>query len=203
MIDTISNVLVNFLLKHDVIKDTEDERAYYKYGMEISISSILGIVLITSLGIVFQKVMFALIYTIMFMTLRQITGGYHAKTYFKCNLTMCLSFCTTIILSFLLKSIFCSGTFIIHLLLSIAITIVFCPVANENKPIKPESKNKFKIFAVILSVFFSLIGYYIFQHSYDSGIFIIATIIMINVLIVLPKLIEGGDKYGKYNCRNS
>ena len=85
MIKAISNKLLKYLIKTDVINKSEDALAYYKYGLEITISSLLNILLIISIGIISGQLIESVLFLICFIPLRQFTGGYHANSYLKCN----------------------------------------------------------------------------------------------------------------------
>ena len=52
MIKKLSQYILRYLLHNDVIKDTNDEKEYYQYGIEITISSILNIILILVIGLI-------------------------------------------------------------------------------------------------------------------------------------------------------
>ena len=87
MISHISEQMLQYLLKSRVINDSDEEKEYYRYGIEITISSLLNIILIIGIGIIFRNVFESIIFLSFFMLIRQFTGGYHADTYFKCNLS--------------------------------------------------------------------------------------------------------------------
>lgn len=197
MIDYISNKILYYLLKNDVISDNEDDRAHYKYGIEITISSFLNIILVVILGMIFSKIELAIVFLLLFISIRQLTGGYHAKSYFRCNLTMCLSFCCCAFATFLFKNNFNLIPMIIHIILSSIIILTFCPVSNENKPIKPEARNKYRITSFIVSNLFSISGYFIYSKSNEIGLFIIMTIILINVLVIISQFSERGKSNEK------
>lgn len=190
MIDYISNKMLSYLLKNDAISDDEVDRAHYKYGIEITISSLLNIILVVILGIVFSEIELSAIFLLLFISIRQLTGGYHAKSYFRCNLTMCVSFCCCVFATTILKNYFNMIFLIIHIILSSIIILAFCPVSNENKPIKPEARNKYRITSFILSNFFSVLGYFIYHKNNEIGLFVIMTIIIINALVIISKLTE-------------
>ncbi len=190
MIDYISNKMLSYLLNNNAISDDEDDRAHYKYGIEITISSFLNIIFVLALGIFFSKIELSVVFLFLFISIRQLTGGYHAKSYFRCNLTMCVSFCCCVFATFILKNNFNLSFIIIHIILSSIIILVFCPVSNENKPIKLESRNKYRIISFIVSNFFSVLGYLIYHKNNEIGLFIIMTVIIINVLVIIAKLTE-------------
>ncbi len=183
---------MNYLNKYNLIGRSEDEYEHYKYGIEITISSLINLLLVFSIGILINKILCSLIFLIIFISLRQLTGGFHAKTYFRCNITMCCSFAIVVLGTTILQSL-PLFVFIIHILLSIFIEYKFCPVENVNKPIEPKCIPKFKIASIIISCFISSIGIIIMNSTNYSeyGICIIMTIIIINILVIVSQVEKG------------
>ena len=192
MIDFLSRLAMNYLNKYNLIGRSEDEYEHYKYGIEITISSLINLLLVFSIGILINKILCSLIFLIIFISLRQLTGGFHAKTYFRCNITMCCSFAIVVLGTTILQSL-PLFVFIIHILLSIFIEYKFCPVENVNKPIEPKCIPKFKIASIIISCFISSIGIIIMNSTNYSeyGMCIIMTIIIINILVIVSQVEKG------------
>ena len=142
-----------------------------------------------------HKINHAIVFLAVFISLRHLTGGFHASTYFKCNLSMCIVFILDIFSNEIIHSYFIAITFIVHILLSSLVILVYCPVENKNKPIPDECVWKYKISALILSHTFSIIGWILFRNNIDIGLFIIMTIIYIHILVVVSKLIREEEKH--------
>ena len=62
MISHISEQMLQYLLKSRVINDSDEEKEYYRYGIEITISSLLNIILIIGIGIIFRNVFESIIF---------------------------------------------------------------------------------------------------------------------------------------------
>ena len=143
--DAVVNSIIRFLINNKAIDHNEDEVAFYKYGIEISLSSIIGISLILLLGFILNNIPASLIYLSMFILIRTITGGFHASTYIKCNLLTSTGFILVLYLSLLMNGyinrLFILGAYI----LSIAIIVYKAPVENNNKPISSSKRKVFKI----------------------------------------------------------
>lgn len=78
MVSNMASCIVDALIRNKVI-DIQST-SVYQYGFEIFISS-------TS-GILFHCLTAAMVYFILFVLLRSVCGGYHAKTYWQCNLKL-------------------------------------------------------------------------------------------------------------------
>ena len=92
MINLISRKVLRYLLKCGVVDNNEDECSHYLYGIEITISSLLNIFLIMSIGTLLGCIQYSFVFLFVFISLRHMTGGYHAKSYFKCNFSLCVIF---------------------------------------------------------------------------------------------------------------
>lgn len=87
MIKKLTNHILSYLISSNAIDDNEETKDYYRYGIEITISSLINILLIIIIGIVSGNALESIVFLACFIPLRQFTGGFHAKTYFLCNLS--------------------------------------------------------------------------------------------------------------------
>ena len=195
MIKPLSGFIVSYLIRVGAIKNTKDDQEYYQYGVEITISSLLNIILIIGLGIILHKFLFALVFLMIFISLRQLTGGFHASSYLKCNISMCIVFLFDIYTNELFYNNKTLLLFISHLLLSSIIILKCCPIEHINKPIPPQSIGKYKISALLLSDSLSIIGWILSINDFELGTFIIMTIISIFILVIVAMLIRKEDVY--------
>lgn len=184
MINKISSQLVDYLIKSNVIS-SEDERAYYKYGIEITVSSILNIILILLCGLILNCLIESLIFLTVFIPIRKYTGGFHAETYFKCNFTFCISY-IMMICTYKITYGIVSTHFLFLIVVSCIIIIAFkCPVENENKPLSEEDKKKYRVRAVTLGTMYGFIGFALSVLSNKYGVLILYTLSLVTVLIIL------------------
>lgn len=188
MIKTISNNLLKYLINSKVIDDCEDSIAYYKYGLEITISSILNILLILLIGIISNNFFESAAFLICFIPLRQFTGGYHASTYFKCHLSFVILFSLLLFIYNITFQHISVYTELTMLVCSLIIFITECPVENKNKPLTDKQKKKNNHLAVILGLLYGIIGVILKVLSYSIGVIFIYTLILISLLIIVAKL---------------
>lgn len=200
----ISSHLLTYMVNAEVIPNEQKYLDFYRYGLEITISTILNFVLVLLIGIVTQHLIESVVFLFTFILLRVFSGGYHANTYFRCNLLMCCSFLVSVLIyDFILKYAFTlnkiSFLFItISLLLFFPVIIAFCPVEHINKPINSESKRKrMKIITIIIGVVFSTIGSILIYRNINIGVMILLTQILVSVLIIAAKLKKGGTSHEK------
>ena len=188
MIEIISNNLLKYLIKSEVIDDSEDSVAYYRYGLEITISSILNIVFILLVGIISNNFFESVAFLICFVPLRQFTGGYHADTYFKCNLSFVILFSLLLLiynLTFQFISIYAELTMLVF---SLIIFATECPVEHKNKPLTDKQNKRNRRLAVILGLLYGAVGVVFKVLSYSIGVIFIYTLVLISLLIIVATL---------------
>lgn len=184
MIRRISAQVLNFISNHlDILPEMKD---IYQYGIEITISSIFNAVLVLLCSLVLGDIFAGLIYFFIFVFLRSFTGGYHATTYFRCNLTMVVTFIITfvlykIIICFEFPLFVCEALALLNLI-PIA---VFSPVPNKHKPLTDAQKKRSFKLSIIISSALSLIGLMCLALKISIGAVIITTVTMISVLMII------------------
>ena len=86
------SIILNFMIKNNVISKDTEEIEFYRYGIEITLSSLINIALISIIGIITDYTFESMMFLAVFIIMRSFTGGYHANTYIKCNLVTSISF---------------------------------------------------------------------------------------------------------------
>lgn len=184
MICRLSFKILTFISKYmDIPSEMKD---IYQYGIEITFSSMLNIILILLCSLFLRDIFSGLTYLFIFIFLRSFTGGYHATTYFRCNLTMIVTFLITFNLY---KIITCyePALFICETvaLINLIPIIIYSPVPNKHKPLTDtQIKRSCKISLLIASTL-SLIGLILFSLEITIGAMIIITVTMVSVLILV------------------
>lgn len=189
MISFISDKLLNYIISKKVINGEDGETVeFYKYGIEITVSSILNIVLVMLASAVFAAPAEGIVFLAVFIPTRQYTGGFHAGSYLKCNLTFVFCYMLILILYKYLPPV-PFWAFWALAALDAAVIAVCCPVENENKPIRSKKQYiKCKIISVVLfAVWFSL-GVWAFSLGIAQGVFVVYTLQLIAALVIISIL---------------
>lgn len=185
MITALSKRITHFLYSKKVI--TFDTIEIYQYGFEIIISTIIGFFITIMIGILFKMIWLSFLYYIIFVVLRQFTGGYHAKTYFKCNLIFAV---TTVFIFLLTKMAIVSEMYTIgihSLLLFFSIITVWfgTPVENKNKPLSEKQKYYNHLAGFIMTVILAIISGLLYYRETLISAFIAFTLFIISMMIVI------------------
>lgn len=134
-----------------------------------------------------------IIYCVVFIFLRSITGGYHASSYLKCNVIFSLITILVIFLSKIVAEIHITATIIVLLFLpSVLIFIWLAPVENVNKPIKEKRQVHLKIISILVSTIFFVLSLFLYinHHNFESAIIII-TIFVVSILCFVTTFQKG------------
>lgn len=90
MIKKVAERITKFICKGSNI--SSDMQEVYQYGIELTISTLLNILLIVLVSVALCDIFSGLIFLAVFIIIRSFTGGYHARTYFRCNIVFILTF---------------------------------------------------------------------------------------------------------------
>lgn len=189
MICKMSTQILTFISKYITI--TPEMKDIYQYGIDITISSILNVMLVLLCSLSVSDIFAGLIYLFIFIFLRSFTGGFHATTYFRCNFTIIITFLITFVLyktvTFYEVPIFVCGAVIIVNLIPI---ILFSPVPNKHKSLTDEQKKRSYILSILIAFALSLIGLTLFILAIPIGVMVITTVTTVSVLILIEIIMQ-------------
>lgn len=193
MISKIASSIADMLCNNDTID--EKSKFAYQYGWELFLSSILSGIIIISCGFIFKDLTAALFYLVMFVLLRWLCGGYHADSYWKCNLICAL---TTIFVLLCYKIIpleKCEGLHYCSIALSLLIIILYSPIENTNKPLTVGKKKLFRILSIIMVTVLSITSCVLMiKYLSQYSVLIDMTLLVVAVSMLVTDFRRGGEK---------
>ncbi len=196
MIERISLKIANFIFKNTELDPELFE--VYKYGIEITISTLLNIFWIIAASMVLSDVFSGMIFLAVFISLRSFVGGYHAKTYFMCNalflLTYLLVYYISSIAVVFVEEELLSRFLTIIILLGIIPIIAFAPVQHKNKPLSEKKSRVYRIIGIATFILISITALALHYGGIKYGSFMIITLASISVLILIEILKPGRRK---------
>lgn len=185
MLHSLSERIADFLLRQKCFE--EEMLPVYIYGVELFLSSVLGVVLVILSGCLLGEFISSIVFLLSFIILRLFTGGFHCNSYFKCNLSLVLTFVAVILLKDLYKFVpFQEFVLGFMMLSSLLITMLFSPVSHPNKEISKKDRVKFRLIALgvllvhiaVIFVFSEFIGAEVIVITdFISGIYVIVGLI--------------------------
>ena len=146
MIAKLSHIMADFFIRQKVVP--EEQREIYEYGFELSISSVIGILLVLAIGLVSGRFWESVVFYIVFCFTRLFTGGYHAPNHLLCKVTFVGALLAVLAADWLLQGIKDYYWFILHIY-SLAIICSSAPIENSNKELTDRQKVRCKIIAII------------------------------------------------------
>lgn len=183
--EKISQKIVRFISRNMTIDD-EEMLDVYKYGIEITLSSVLNFVLIIISSLILRDLSAGLIFMSLFIFLRSYTGGYHAETYLRCN----IAFVCTFFLTFLIGRFLCFFNYGIYaagvmLVLSYVPIWFFSPVKNRHKFLSSEKIKKSRIISSVVYLLSAISAIMLCLNGIWYGYLLTATDSAIAVLILI------------------
>lgn len=189
MIAELSNCIIKSVSKSiDIDPEFYD---YYKYGIEITISSIINISLILLFGLIIGRFLSAVCFLLCVIPLRQFCGGYHASTYFRCNSTFLLAFLIDYLIARMLALVNIPLNILETIsLISVIPIILYAPVTNVHKSKNQVRDKKCHVISVILGVVISIISLLFFEANLFVSSLIITSQATVSILIILEIILQ-------------
>lgn len=185
MFKSLSYKFANLLVKNEVIENEDFE--IYRYGFETLIYFIVNICITLFIGIVFKRFIHTIIFLSCYCTLRQFTGGYHARSYVECTLTFVVIYLITIFIDNSIDIDKYKYLLILIMIFSICIIYKFSPLEHRNKPLSENEKKQYKKVVIKVTIFISSmimisLVYSIFEEFIIYSLF---SILWIAILLII------------------
>ena len=178
MIHNLSNNITTFFVKKQLIKNSDS--IVFCYGMELLISTWIGFLTIILMSIILVDILFGIIYLIYIVPIRMYVGGYHAKSYMKCNIVFLLFFTIALVCYRNLEMVNYQILNYINLISSIFI-FELAPLENKNKVIDDLKKRKYRNIDMSIYILGSIVGILI----KDMFLINVLAIVLCNVTVLL------------------
>lgn len=143
MLQRISNGIVSWQIKKNLLKD--NQRSLYLYAYEVLLNQIINIVVAVVIAVILRAPMPVLVFLVSYIPLRSYCGGYHAKTNGVCTAVSAI----LIIITCLLE-MYIVGTAALYLpiagfLISGILIFIFAPVPDKNKLLDEEETRRYRL----------------------------------------------------------
>ena len=191
-------------------KINADSREMFNYCFEILLSTIVNGISILFIGLSTALYAETFIFNFTFVLFRGICDGSHAKTHFRCFLSLIIVFSGFVLLQLLVEYyiLYYLSISISMAIASLIIVIALCPIDNVNKPIDRLERTKLrkKMYVAVIFIICAIIPLYCFQ-SLANYAFVISyplfsvTFSMI-IGIITNKLHKKNTITIKDNCKN-
>ncbi len=178
----VAVILCRHLIDNKTIdKEYED---VYTYGLELLISFIISTSIILAIGLAINKIAETLIYFLVFISLRQFSGGYHADTYLRCKIVTVLTYVLIMVLSDVTR------LSIPHYILLFALAIILLlqgPVENPNKPMTSHQHNRNKVISIVIFLLLFSISISMLLLQFEMHSVFYYSILSVLLLMIVAK----------------
>ena len=144
----LSTKITAFLIEQNIVSKKNKE--VYEYGFDLLIADFINFSTILLIGVLCCRPWPTVLYLTIFVGLRSVCGGYHAKTHLKCHV------CTIGVYIGFLVLLHTLGDQGIMLLWGDCIAaipiILFAPITHANKSLPPKIYNRNRITSIILTL---------------------------------------------------
>lgn len=189
--NTLSNLITDFYIKKAYVP--EDKREIYSYGFKLIIADIINFSMVMLMGAILGIFLESIVFLITLCGVRQFSGGFHARTFWLCRLSMITTFLCVTAASYLIsKSVYCNIGFIgIVNGISVISIAALAPVKHPNKPLTEQQKKQNKIKAIITSLILSVIS---ITSNRIEGVTISITLAAVVILMIIGIMVQKGGK---------
>lgn len=189
--EKLANTLTNYYLKKKVI--AEDKYEIYLYGFKLIIADIINYMIIIALGIILKKFPESITFLLSLCVLRQFTGGFHAKTFWLCRISMVITYIGVLLITnFVLNSGFEIPIIIFISVATIMVIAIFAPIENVNKRLSKSQRKSNKLKSIIASIILSMASVVFVVENTKVGVTISITMLATIVLMFVAMAIKKG-----------
>ncbi|MBO6243830.1 MAG: accessory gene regulator B family protein [Clostridia bacterium] len=192
MIASASKKISKILFQKNIINENEQEIC--QYGLEIILSTSVGILLIVLIGIIMHLLVESIVFYSVFVGVRFFTGGYHASSHFTCKLVLSLCCFTVLFISKEFYELFNFGIQSLILLMSFITIYLFAPIEHSDAPVEAKTKIMNRRISILLSLTLSVIISIRYLIINKLSIVIDLTMLVISILLIIAKLKERSDE---------
>lgn len=189
MFDKMSAFITDTLIEGKIIKIEERNLYLYCFGTLIEMAANLITTLI--IGVLLGKIVAAVFFMLVFITLRSTAGGYHCETAGKCYL-LSMAVYLAVILTYEYISAISLYVCVLICVSDFAAIIILSPIASPNKPITANEKARNRWLSIALSLIY-IIVILVMLHCKSKYAFVILE----SFTAAVVSMIAGYIKYKK------
>lgn len=185
LIRNISYRIVETIKKYRII--TEEDQDIYQYGMELLTSTFINLLLIITIGVIFDKLPQTILFLLEYCFVKRYAGGYHASTHARCILTFSVLY-TVMLLGFRVFQVYrvTLSIFVIGII-SIISVLILAPVEDKNKPLEQEEIELYSFRSkqiLLFEVVFNILLYIWIGDKSSLLLFAVAAQIWVGIAVV-------------------
>ena len=182
---SISAKITAFFISQGIVPD--EDREVYEYGFELLLTDLFNFSVILLISAITGLVWPTMIYICIFVGLRSVCGGYHAKTHLRCHICTIGAYFLFIVLLNMQAITDKATVLLIGDFFAAIPVILFAPIPHTNKPLSPKAYNRNRLLSIILFTSLFLMAIFLRQLERPEGI-IISLALWIVSLCMIPAI---------------
>lgn len=150
------------------LNSSGNEKEVYAYSIEVLLSLLINLLILSSVAYIFNKGLQLLIFIIFFSGLRVYAGGYHSRTHVECFVVSLSAFVITVMCGAYLTRY---GKIVLAFGVTFSIFMVFllAPADTENKPLSKNERKKYRTISRIIVLTLSLAAVVLYFTRAKTG----------------------------------
>ena len=176
----LNTKITAFLITQNIVP--AKDREIYEYGFDLLIADFINFSLILLIGLLHGQLLKSIIYLIIFVGLRSVCGGYHAKTHLKCHICTISAYIAFLLLQYIFKN----STVVmlcINCIMAIPI-ILFAPIAHANKPLSPSVYRRNRVLSIIITLGLIILAALLHCYGCKESIVISLTLWIVSLCMI-------------------
>lgn len=176
----LSAKITAFLITQNIVP--AKDREIYEYGFDLLIADFINFSLILLIGLLHGQLLKSIIYLIIFVGLRSVCGGYHAKTHLKCHICTIGAYIVFLLLQYMFKT--CTVVILgISCVMSIPI-ILFAPITHANKPLSVSTYRRNRAASIIITIGLLLLAFLLYRYGRQESLVISLTLWIVSLCMI-------------------
>ena len=159
------------------------------------LADVINFSIVILLGILMGRAVDSILFLLTLCSVRQFSGGFHAKTFWLCRVSILITFFGVTVVSQLLPVQSYKILILVINIVCTAFIALLSPVKHPNKELTEKQKKQNKLNAFLTSFILSIISGILIFAGFNKGVTISITLVAVAVLMVIGILTRiGGDK---------
>ena len=142
MLSELSDKISCYFVRSNLIR--QEDHAMYSYSVEVLLATLLNTAMLYMIALLTGKVWETTMFIAGFVPLRSLAGGYHAKTHFRCMITLLVTYLGFLAIINLISKDQYMFVSIAFVSLSVVLVWLLSPVEDRNKPLSAAEKKMFR-----------------------------------------------------------
>ncbi|VFC53488.1 accessory gene regulator protein B [Clostridioides difficile] len=186
MIKFFSDKISYFFSSKQIINENDLEIC--SYGLQILFSLCINTTISLLIGLLLNKIIYTIIFLVSFCSIRQFSGGFHAKSNKVCIITFISIFSLSMFLGIKLNKLNNLPIYVMLIsTLSFLCIYLLAPVCHINNPLDKNRYKKNKFFSRVISVVLLIIIFIgcIYNTFYNYIIYISLALFWVSLLLII------------------